>query len=70
MAIDAALVLDEGMVGMMEESTTRKAAVPRTRKAESTTAFRSESGPILQVPMGCQEVCPQVRMYCSRASSD
>ena len=54
MAIEAALVLDEGIVGMIDESITRKACTPLTRNCGSTTAMASV--PILQVPMGCQEV--------------
>ena len=48
--IDAALVFDEGIVGMMDESTTRSDAIPWTLKFESTTAMLS--APILQVPTG------------------
>src|SRR5215472_8389223 len=46
----AALVFPFTMVGIMEASTTRRPAVPRTRNRSSTTA--SASGPILHVPTG------------------
>ena len=48
--IEAALVFDEGIVGMIDESTTRNDAIPWTFKFESTTAMLSL--PILQVPTG------------------
>src|SRR5665213_72189 len=38
--------------GMMDESTTRKFAVPITRHCGSTTAILSFADPILQVPQG------------------
>ena len=55
-------LLDEGIVGMIEESTTRSDCTPRTRNCASTTAPASPSGPMRQVPIGCQEVWPQPRM--------
>src|ERR1700677_2800681 len=49
-AIAGALVLPDIVVGMTEQSTTRSASTPRTRKRASTTAWGSLSSPILHVP--------------------
>ena len=46
----AALVLADGIVGIIEASTTRKLSTPWTRSWLSTTAWESEEGPILAVP--------------------
>src|SRR5208282_311793 len=59
------LVLPEVMVGMIEASTTRRPAIPCTRRRSSTTA--SGSRPILQVPTGWKMVVPM--LPASRASS-
>jgi hypothetical protein len=45
---------------MIEESTTRSRSMPCTRKLSSTTDMGSL--PILHVPTGCHEVCPDVLM--------
>ena len=48
--IVVALVLARMTSGITEASTTRRFAIPYTRQYWSTTAIRSEPGPILQVP--------------------
>ena len=58
------------MLGIAEASTTRRFSTPRTWKYWSTTAAGSLSGPILQVPTGCQMVALWLRTYSSsRVSS-
>jgi hypothetical protein len=49
-------VLARGIVGMTEASATNRLSKPWTHPSLSTTASGSVSGPILQVPTGCQ--CP------------
>src|SRR6185295_13878194 len=48
------IVFDEGIVGNIDESITRKPAIPRTLSSGSTTA--AGSMPIRQVPTMCQQV--------------
>ena len=50
--IVGALVLPPGRQGMIEASTTRKPATPRTRNSVSTTALMSSALPMRQVPTG------------------
>src|SRR5262245_27173245 len=64
------LVLPEVIAGMIEASTTRRAATPRTRSRASTTARASESGPILQVPTGWKMVVPMSPAARASSSSD
>ena len=59
-AMVAALVLDDGMVGKIEESITLKRSMPRTRRSGVTTA--SSSVPALQLPTMCQVVWVVSRM--------
>ena len=56
--ITGALVLPEVMLGMIEASAMRRPSMPRTSRRSSTTAVRSPSGPILQVPTGWKMVVP------------
>ena len=46
----AALTLEDGIIGIIEASTTRKFVNPETTNLLSTTEVGSDGGPILQVP--------------------
>ena len=65
-----ALRLADGMVGMIEASITRRLSSPRTRSWSSTTAVRSLSGAIRQVPMRWNVVVPRCLAAVIRSSSD
>jgi len=53
---EGAFVLPDVMVGMMEASTPRSEATPRTRKRWSRTAIGSSADPILTVTTGSKIV--------------
>ena len=55
-----ALVFDDAMVGMTEQSATRRPAMPCTRSRESTTESAAER-PMRHEPTVCQAVCPVAR---------
>src|SRR3954471_16358652 len=63
----AALVLPDTTVGMIDASATRKPTKPRTRKRSSTTAVTSE--PMRQVDVGWNTVVPFWRANSSRSAS-
>lgn len=51
-AMAGALVLPDGMKGMIEQSITLSPSTPRTRNLPSTTDIGSLCGPILKLPEG------------------
>ena len=51
-AIAGALVLPDGIKGMIEQSITLSPSTPRTRSLPSTTDVGSVAGPILRLPDG------------------
>ena len=65
-----ALRLADGMVGMIEASTTRRPSRPRTRSWSSTTAVGSLSGAMRQVPMRWKVVVPRCLAAVISSSSD
>lgn len=56
--IVGAFVLPEVIAGITEASATLSPRSPRTRSRGSTTAWRSPSGPMRQVPTGWKMVVP------------
>src|SRR5262249_47278227 len=66
-AMTDALVFPETTAGMIEASTTRRAAMPLTRRRESTTDFSSV--PIRPVEVGWKTLSPASRQKASQSSS-
>ena len=59
--MQAALVLPDTTVGMIEASATRRRSIPCTLRVASTTLPGRLAGPIVQVLVGWKIVLPRAR---------